>query len=49
MKVNVSAENPTKLEAEKRDRCANVGNGAVETVTNAAPGVTQRYYRLIEQ
>lgn len=25
------------------------GNGAVETVTNHAPGVAQRFYRLIEQ
>ncbi len=25
------------------------GNGAVESVTNNAPGVAQRYYRLIEQ
>jgi hypothetical protein len=25
------------------------GNGAVESVTNSAPGVAQRYYRLIEQ
>jgi len=25
------------------------GNGAVETVTNSAPGVAQRFYRLIEQ
>lgn len=25
------------------------GNGAVESVTNTAPGVGQRYYRLIEQ
>ena len=25
------------------------GNGAVESVTNSAPGVTQRFYRLIEQ
>jgi hypothetical protein len=25
------------------------GNGGVETVTNSAPGVAQRYYRLIEQ
>lgn len=25
------------------------GNGAVESVTNSAPGVVQRFYRLIEQ
>jgi hypothetical protein len=25
------------------------GNGAVITVTNSAPGVTQRFYRLIQQ
>ena len=25
------------------------GNGAVESVTNSAPGVAQRFYRLIEQ
>lgn len=25
------------------------GNGAVESVTNYAPGIVQRYYRLIEQ
>jgi hypothetical protein len=25
------------------------GNGAVESVTNSAPGVAQRYYRLTEQ
>jgi hypothetical protein len=25
------------------------GNGAVESVTNSAPNVAQRYYRLIEQ
>ena len=25
------------------------GNGAVETVTNSAPGIAQRFYRLIEQ
>ena len=25
------------------------GNGAAESVTNSAPGVAQRYYRLIEQ
>jgi len=25
------------------------GNGAVESVTNSAPGIAQRYYRLIEQ
>ena len=25
------------------------GNGAVESITNSAPGVAQRYYRLIEQ
>ena len=25
------------------------GNGAVESVTNSAPGITQRFYRLIEQ
>jgi hypothetical protein len=25
------------------------GNGAVESVTNSAPNVTQRFYRLIEQ
>jgi hypothetical protein len=25
------------------------GNGSVITVTNSAPGVTQRYYRLIQQ
>jgi hypothetical protein len=25
------------------------GNGAVESVTNSAPGIIQRYYRLIEQ
>jgi hypothetical protein len=25
------------------------GNGAVESVTNSAPAVAQRYYRLIEQ
>jgi hypothetical protein len=25
------------------------GNGAVESVTNSAPGVAHRYYRLIEQ
>ena len=25
------------------------GNGAVETVTNSAPGVAHRFYRLIEQ
>jgi hypothetical protein len=24
------------------------GNGAVESVTNSAPGIAQRYYRLIE-
>ncbi len=24
------------------------GNGAVESVTNSAPGVAQRYYRLLE-
>jgi hypothetical protein len=26
-----------------------VGDGTVKTVTNSAPGVTQRFYRLIEQ
>jgi hypothetical protein len=26
-----------------------VGNGAVESVTNSAPGIAHRYYRLIEQ
>ncbi|MGA2247560.1 MAG: hypothetical protein ABSH48_21450 [Verrucomicrobiota bacterium] len=26
-----------------------IGNGAVETVTNSAPGVPQRFYRLDEQ
>ena len=25
------------------------GNGALESVTNSAPGVTKRFYRLIEQ
>ena len=25
------------------------GNGAVESVTNSAPGVAQRFYRLLEQ
>jgi hypothetical protein len=25
------------------------GNGAVESVTNSAPGIAQRFYRLIEQ
>ena len=25
------------------------GNGTVKTVTNSAPGIPQRYYRLIEQ
>ena len=25
------------------------GNGAAESVTNSAPGVAQRYYRLLEQ
>ena len=25
------------------------GNGAVETVTNSAPGIAHRFYRLIEQ
>jgi len=26
-----------------------MGDGAVQTVTNAAPGVTKRFYRLVEQ
>jgi hypothetical protein len=26
-----------------------IGDGSVKSVTNAAPGVVQRYYRLIEQ
>jgi hypothetical protein len=25
------------------------GNGVVESVTNSAPGITKRFYRLIEQ
>jgi hypothetical protein len=25
------------------------GDGKVQTVTNSAPGIAQRYYRLIEQ
>jgi hypothetical protein len=25
------------------------GNGAIESVTNSAPGIPQRYYRLLEQ